>query len=207
MGGITKSLAELISTATPGTPDVADLLLFAPVPVTPFVTECKRTTVSDLISPLMVMKSSTRPLTDAEVIALPTTGVEVVPSPGPGKIRYPLAAFARLNWFADYSNIDAAARLTLQYAGLNGFRLAWDQTITALSALLASSQSSSAFASQVQFIPSGSGATFGDFGYADGDCVDKGIVLKINNQMAGDLAGGDPRNVLTVIVYYVEIEL
>lgn len=50
MGGITKSLAELFNTATPGTPGATDLLVFAPVPVTDFVTELKQCTVAELIA-------------------------------------------------------------------------------------------------------------------------------------------------------------
>lgn len=48
MGGITKSLYELITGSTAGIPDATDVIPFCPKPGTAFVTEIKNVTLADL---------------------------------------------------------------------------------------------------------------------------------------------------------------
>ncbi len=50
MGGPIKSPWEIINRAVAGVPDSNDLILYAPIPGTPFVTECKSTTMANIVA-------------------------------------------------------------------------------------------------------------------------------------------------------------
>ena len=58
-------------------------------------------------------------LTNAQIIALPTTPITVVAAPGANKILIPWTAFLHLTWVADYTNIDASSQLQFRWGNRN----------------------------------------------------------------------------------------
>lgn len=79
---ITKSLWKETTEATNGTPDVDDFLLYAPQPGTNLVTQCKRTSVANLLAGAGVLAMNTYlpAITDGSgdpVVLLNTNGPQV----------------------------------------------------------------------------------------------------------------------------------
>ena len=75
-------------------------------------------------------------LTDAQIKALPTTAVTIVPAPGIGKLIIPQVAIARMNWTADYDNIDSVCALYVDLSGTFVGAL-FQETLSGVSSLLA----------------------------------------------------------------------
>jgi hypothetical protein len=144
-------------------------------------------------------------LSNAEILALPTTGIEIIPDPGPGRIFFGLGAFLHLNWFADYGNINVACLLSLgSRTGSVLSIAALTESLGQVSGLLTEGESASAFLGQRAL---GAAEVFGNSGSLDSDIENVGFYLKANNEGDSDFSGGDPRNTLTVTVLYVPMEL
>jgi hypothetical protein len=133
-------------------------------------------------------------LTNAQIKALPTTPVEVVASPGANKAIVAIRGLARLEWVADYTNVDVGAEMQIDGLG----------PLTDVAGLLALGHSSSAF-----FVPTARSTAVGTFiaaesGWADEDYIDRPFVLAAVN--TGDFTGGNAGNSLKVSMLYTVID-
>jgi hypothetical protein len=143
--------------------------------------------------PLSVVQTITT-LTNDQIKALPTTPVEVVASPGANKAIVAIRGLARLDWVADYTNVDAGAEIQIDGLG----------PLTDVAGLLALGHSSSAF-----FVPTARSTAVGTFiaaesGWADEDYIDRPFVIAAVN--TGDFTGGNAGNSLKVSILYTVID-
>lgn len=158
-------------------------------------------------SPISV---ATAELTNAQILALPTTGVEIVPAPGANKTLVPLLCWLHLTWIADYSNIGDTGYVGLLYGASGSGALATlaESAGGQVSNLLADGASHSAFMSL--FAPVATGITFGVGQFADDpDPVNANLNLKAVNQGShtGDFGSGNAGNSMKVWVYYATVTL
>jgi hypothetical protein len=133
-------------------------------------------------------------LTNDQIKALPTTPVEVVASPGANKAIVAIRGLARLEWVADYTNVDVGAEMQIDGLG----------PLTDVAGLLALGHSSSAF-----FVPTARSTAVGTFiaaesGWADEDYIDRPFVIAAVN--TGDFTGGNAGNSLKVSMLYTVID-
>lgn len=153
-------------------------------------------------------------LTNAQIIALPTTAVEIVPAPGANKLLVPQVIMLHMKWVADYSNIDPTAQLKADTAG-SFMTLLSQPSLSGVSALLAGggpdgtwvpitiqqlAKSVPTPAESVNHLHNG----VADSGFYDADIVNVSLSISLDNAEAGDLEDGHSDNELQVsVVYYV----
>jgi hypothetical protein len=147
-------------------------------------------------------------LTNAQVLALPTTGVNVVAAPGANKLLFLFGAFMYLKWTADYTNIDANCILALGYgtrASSSGTGLLGSNDV---SGLLAFGEDGTAFLPGLGQVPALKTSVLGYGGLDDPpNLVNQPLTLLASNGGEGDFTGGDPANTLQVSVFYSELTL
>ena len=155
--------------------------------------------------------SRTVTLTDAQIKALPTTGVEVVPAPGAGQAIMPLFAVLVLDTSANYyDNIDAAASLQVgadrmnsllesSGAGSAGSVSGFLQAGAPYYAILLPAQRTMAVAAS----PSGGMVGFS----GSSDDIQDAIMVIASNGAAGNFTQGHASNVMSITVHYTVIDL
>lgn len=153
--------------------------------------------------------SVTRTLTHAEIAALPTTAIELVPAPGPGKVLLFWRGIIRGRFTADYCQVDANATAYVRYASFGtthashvmrvGDTLFFDASYGASEPLV---------------------GTFSPLSYNDwlfgateywpvAFLGNTGLVIEVSNAGLGatNFGCGDPANTVTVTVYYTVEDL
>lgn len=166
-------------------------------------------TTATLATPVEVFRRTVT-LTDAQIKALPTTAVEIIPAPGADKILYPFAAALRLNWVADYTNIHESAKLALTRSTTtanNPVHLAhFDEVDIGLSGLLALGSSAFAFTGPRLLSATDGDLIRGSAGWSEFDVINVALNLRATSS-GGDFTGGDAGNSLTVTVLYTIMDL
>jgi hypothetical protein len=148
-------------------------------------------------------------LTNAQVLALPTTPVTIV-SAVAGKLLLPTYAALWAKLTADYTNIDANCTVEIDLGNANA-DWALSPTVEAsglASGLLASSGGNVIVFATQQFA-GGVGAAATSFEAAESDWVADGvgqpITLSVFNHASGNFTGGDAANKLRVTVQYLTV--
>lgn len=147
--------------------------------------------------PDSIVATATITLTDAQIKALPTTGIEIVPAPGAGRVLRPYLALIISNFATVYTNLDAGnlgmviddgAGDVTDYCSMTGMMNSTTRKV----------------------------ASMGPYSVTD-DASGNGVVPRLNltgaenspltlfasNAAAGNLTGGNAANTLKVIVHYV----
>jgi hypothetical protein len=149
-------------------------------------------------------------LTNAQVIALPTTGITLVSAPGAGYIIRPFIVSLRTSFSAGaYTNVNAAAWLT----ALLGTRdlmssKANDAAITNAAATTTGLTSFlGAGDSYTQFVPRNHTENVNEWGElavhtAVSFLENQALTLKVDNAGSGVFTGGNAANTLKVTTYY-----
>lgn len=140
------------------------------------------------------VRRSVTVIADANIKALPTTTIVVVPAQGADRVIIPLFATLSLDWVADYTNINIGSSLSIVYpdygAALQGLEGGTPAALFAggedALAIFSLTEAQAAIRSAFANIP---------------------LELELDNAAAGDLTGGDAGNVLTVTVYYITVQL
>lgn len=150
-----------------------------------------------------LLQSASVELTDAQIKALPTTGVTIVAAPGSGKIIVPVVATLLFTRTADYTNIQATAVIKIQNTDGNKGIAPLNESFGLVSGLLAGGSSNF--------------TSIGPYGFVDVDNTENlsgtiaipsefenlGYQIKATNAAGGDFTGGNAANTLAVTLYYV----
>jgi hypothetical protein len=138
-------------------------------------------------------------LTDAEIKALPTTPVEIVPAPGEGKLLVLHGGVLGPMDGADYTNINAVASAKIAYGAVASEDASRAFSISPNILALADTA--------LYYIEFGSKAAYDGNETRTQDGIDKGLFLYVDNAGDGDFTGGDPDNAFPVILAYSVIDL
>jgi len=172
-------------------------------------------------TPLGGIKSATVTLTDAQIKALPTTPVEVVPAPGVGKITLLQQAFLVVDAQGGAYTIGAPAvefwighAANGAYSQTNTYQLADD-----FYQLLGDDSGVYAFVMSPYYLSSPGGTAplngptniIGSFDYIaiDESVVNRPLLFGARHSSEGpvDFTGGDPANTLKVTCFYAVVNL
>lgn len=147
------------------------------------------------------MPSIRRVLTNAEMLALPTTPINLVAAPGVGKKLVAISTIITLkNWVANYTNIAANAELAI--GNQHSFpTLMLQSQGSQVSNLLAAGES--AFNIALASMPSDQINTTSQSGYLDADFDNLPLQLRMTNGANGNLTGGNAAQSIVVEVYYM----
>lgn len=177
-------------------------------------------TITNLVNTgVGLVKHSSVILTDAQIKALPTTPIEIIPVKPANVAAFPLFINCRIKWVADYTNIAngpvdfciigfAPSAIALASGPLT--YLEEDTATAKASFLLAPGRTGSTFFMPTQFLFSAPNPTT-DFFYGASDYPDVNIgvgdslQMKARNGALGDFTGGNAGNSLKVDVWYVDL--
>ena len=145
-------------------------------------------------------------LTNAQVINLPSTPIELIAAI-PGAIVYPISAWMRLTWVADYGAIDAASALQVCWGFDSSSSLvSIVERVGGISELLSAGKNRSAFMGIFSTISAP--PMFAVSSMDDNECVNVPVVLALDNGGgAATLSGGNAGNSLKVAVFYNVFEV
>lgn len=141
--------------------------------------------------------SRTVTLTNAQIKALPTTGIELVPAPGAGKMILPLDGVASFSGSSAYTNVHADASLNVMWTGFNAHRWAAFSLLTfgADGVLPLNSVNNS-----VDPIGTSDAEVPSEFDNAS-------LKISASNPGLGDFTGGHASNTLKVTLLYTVVDL
>jgi hypothetical protein len=142
-------------------------------------------------------------LTDAQIKALPTTGVQLLAAQGANTMIVPLLAWLHMTWVADYTNIAATAAIYFQYGANAGGLLGpfSESDGGQVSNLLADSASHYAIAAPTQYLAATQTVALGQLEDDPGP-VNAALVFKATNAAAGNFTGGNVGNSLKITLPY-----
>jgi hypothetical protein len=169
------------------------------------LTEIERENLSILFGASLFRAARVR-LNNAQIKALPTTGVDIVLAPGAGQVIIPVLSICLHNWVANYTNIDAAAKLGLQMTPATGYVLGPLREAEGASVSGVLAAGAEAYGRLAPLDTSILGADTAEFGVV-ADLANQAVVLSATNGAAGAFTGGNAANTLDVIVYYQLLSL
>lgn len=150
-------------------------------------------------------------LTDAQIKALPTTPIELVPAPGAGKTIMMLGAFVRIDTSNNmYDNIDAGATFLITFAGENigaAQGVLQNTTDTPVTDLLTSFDNQTVMLAAYTTITTVNGFLITPQMVSVSDITNKALQLKVTNGALGAFTEGDAANTGTIKVVYTVVDL
>lgn len=155
----------------------------------------------DNSTPASLIHQATVTLTDAQIKALPTTGVEVVPEPGEDKLLRLMGGVYRFTRVADYTNIDGTfSGMFVRYGGSTCLASLYNPVAGFLDFGAPLGDFAIALINNKFNVVSGVGVEEPPWDSAD--ALDEPFVVAIDNGATGNLTGGDAGNSLEVSIFY-----
>ena len=149
-------------------------------------------------------------LTDAQIKALPTTAINILPAPGAGMVNLVHGALFRSDFTAGaYTNLSATAFLNVVWDAANNYINATVSTDTSERDTLFGADTCLVYCPAYVLLavgitsPVGFVRATGEFGEIVNTTVDVGA----GNGVSGNFTGGNAANTLKVTVYYSPIEV
>lgn len=144
----------------------------------------------------VLIKQARRVLTDEQIKALPSTPIDIVPSPGANRILVPVTVLVVVSKVAIYTNVDAGASLYMGYESSGA-------------ATTGPGNTDGHFVFDTDTIPLlvPQPIDFGVTSDALSNYTDLALTLIGFNTGAGDFTGGDAANTLTVTVLYMVVDV
>lgn len=135
------------------------------------------------------VKTAMLKITNAELLAAPSTPYDIAPAPGAGNFYWVQSAIALANFAVAYGNVDGAAEIAIASHDLN--------------MIFAEVPSTAYFGGTGRtifaLVPSGLEIGLGAQAYSD----NQPLSFAFSNGSSGDMTGGDPSNYILVVVRYV----
>lgn len=144
-------------------------------------------------------------LTDAQIKSLPSSPVEILPSPGADKMILPVSVVVKFENSGNYTDIAPTATLAIVHYGYGLLASLSEGYNSGVSNLLANDADMFSVLNPQSSISPTMGMR-ADYNYPE-YFADQGLTLILYNGFNGDLEGGDSTNALTITVYYVIIDL
>lgn len=164
----------------------------------------------DIAAASLLKQSAAKTLTNAQILALPTAAIEIIPAQGANTIIVPQFAWLYLHWVADYDNIGSTSRLGFEYGTSSASTLVSLQEAIAssVSNLLVDGASHPAFLGlNFEMNTAASGVTKSGVGQFldDPDTINSAIKIYAVNSGShtGNFTGGNAGNTLQVSVSYL----
>lgn len=152
-----------------------------------------------------VVSRATLTVTNAQILALPTTSLQIIAAPGAGKVIAPFLVLMNSTIVDAVTNIDGDSSIAVVYGAAwdnSALDFIWENSSWAkVSSLLTTSQAT--FLSTAQ--SDEGGFTKGVVG-GSGQ-VNNGFYLYGSNGSSGDFTGGNAGNSLKVFVFYTTVTL
>jgi len=161
------------------------------------------------------LRKATVTLTDAQIKALPTTGIELVQAPGDLKLINPISMVLHLaDWTADYSNIHASSIISAVLGSAGAvFLPIRELVVSGVSSLLAGGGPDGTVAFSMLKFNAIAGGTYSQTGFAaltgpyESDVVNQALSLTCNNQGSGNFTDGNAAQSLRVTTYYTIVDV
>lgn len=153
-----------------------------------------------------VLSQATATLTNAQVLALPTTPVQLVAAPGANKTLVPIHAVFALRWTANYANFAASGFLGVDIASDAGvFMALLDQAIGQVANLLAAGSDFEALTGPAA--PVAGNVDIAALGDTLAAISNKALTVQADNGASGNYTGGNAANTLQVSALYYTLTL
>ena len=151
----------------------------------------------------LIVTQSTVVLSNAQVIALPTTPVTVLPAPGAKRVIIPIFATLHLaNWVADYGDIDVGATVNLTLAGVSVFSPVDNAVASEVGNLLAGGGPDGTFTFMGPTQRASGATTNAIGGFYESDIVNKPLTISMSNGQV--LSGGNAaQSLIVTVLYYI----
>lgn len=156
----------------------------------------KRTTTQDIAN--MALRKATVELTDAQIKALPTTGIEVVAAPGSGKMIHVVSSVVSANITAVYTTVvedwpNSYLQLSINSVARMLFTQGWLATETGTGSIIG-------------IVDEIIGVTTTAPSFNSG-LDNQPLMFSSENQGSGNFDDGNAANTLTITVYYVIVDI
>lgn len=144
----------------------------------------------------------------ADILTLPTTGVEILAAQGATTFIFLDSIVIRHKWTADYTNIDSGAQLQIRLGTQDFIAEFKEEVFNGVTGLLAGGGPDGSigysFCRRLATVAAAPGSVLfgGTSGYYDSDLLDKAVTIKIDNISGGDLTGGNVANKLQGWINY-----
>lgn len=134
-------------------------------------------------------------LTDAQIKALPTTYIEVVPAQGAGKLIVVQCVLIEFYFSVTYTNVTGGSYLICGYGN-------WDVDASSIVLFVGSANNVFSVLTSAQ-----DGDSAAEYLSASRNTLQDNVALKIISSNTGDFTEGNAANTLKVTVYYVVVDV